>query len=76
MLRSYWKIENGLHYHRDVNLHEDHTRFKKHDSAHNMAIINNIALALIAKANYPLVPLVRRFFAAHPDKFHSLFFYL
>ena len=67
MLRSYWYIENGLHYRRDVTLHEDHTRFKKHSAAHNMAIINNIVLALITKANYRLVPSARRFFDAHPD---------
>jgi predicted transposase YbfD/YdcC len=30
MLRSYWQIENGSHIRRDVSLHEDHTRFKKH----------------------------------------------
>ena len=48
MLRSYWYIENGLHYRRDVSLREDHTRFKKLCAAHNMAIINNLVLALIA----------------------------
>jgi predicted transposase YbfD/YdcC len=72
MLRSYWQIENGLHYRRDVTLHEDHTRFKKHGAAHNMAIINNIVLALIAKANHPLVPPAGRFFPAHSDKALSL----
>jgi len=34
MLRSYWRIENSLHYPRDVTLHEDQTRFKKHSAAH------------------------------------------
>jgi predicted transposase YbfD/YdcC len=66
MLRAYWQIENGLHYRRDVTLHEDHTRFQKHTAAHNMAIINNLVLALIARANYCLVPSARRFFAAYP----------
>jgi predicted transposase YbfD/YdcC len=66
MLRSYWQIENGLHYPRDVTLHEDQTRFKKHAAAHNMTIINNLILALIAKSDFPLVPSARRFFAAHP----------
>ena len=70
MLRSYWQIENGLHYPRDVTLHEDHTRFKKHSAAHNMAIINNLILALIAKSNFLFVPSARRYFAAHPD--HAL----
>jgi predicted transposase YbfD/YdcC len=68
MLRSYWHIENRLHYPRDVTLHEDHTRFKSRTAAHNMAIINNLVLALIAKSHFPFVPVARRFFAAHPDQ--------
>jgi predicted transposase YbfD/YdcC len=67
ILRSYWHIENSLHYPRDVSLHEDQTRFKKHSAAHNMAILNNLVLALIAKSDFPFVPSARRFFAAHPD---------
>lgn len=66
MLRSYWRIENGLHYRRDVSLREDHTRFKKLCAAHNMAIINNLVLALIAQAHFRFVPSARRFFAANP----------
>jgi len=68
MLRSYWQIENCLHYCRDVTLHEDATRFKNWSAAHNMATINNLVLALIAKANNHLVPSARRFFAAHLDQ--------
>lgn len=68
MLRSYWRIENSLHYPRDVTLQEDQTRFKNHTAAHNMAIINNLVLALIAKSTFPFVPSARRFFAAHPDQ--------
>jgi len=68
MLRSYWHIENSLHYPRDVTLREDQTRFKSHSAAHCMAIINNLVLAIIAKTGSPFVPSARRFFAAHPDK--------
>jgi predicted transposase YbfD/YdcC len=68
MLRSYWHIENSLHYPRDVTLHEDQTRFKNHSAAHNMATINNLVLALITKSHFPFVPSARRFFAAHPDQ--------
>lgn len=70
MLRSYWRIENSLHYPRDVTLREDQTRFKHPPAAHNMAILNNLVLALLAKSNFPFVPSARRFFAAHPD--HAL----
>ncbi len=70
MLRSYWGIENGLHYRRDVTLHEDETRFTKHAAAHIMCIINNMILALIAKTDHQFVPTARRYFAANPD--HAL----
>lgn len=72
MLRSYWGIENGLHYRRDVTLHEDQTRFTKDSAAHIMSIINNIVLALIAKAGYTYVPSARRYFAANLDKAFAL----
>jgi len=65
ILRSYWDIENGLHYRRDVTLHEDQTRFTKNSAAHIMSIINNIVLSLIAKAGYSFAPSARRYFAAN-----------
>jgi predicted transposase YbfD/YdcC len=70
MLRSYWQIENSLHYPRDVTLQEDRTRFKNHSAAHNMAIINNLVLGLLAQSSFPFIPSARRFFAAHPE--HAL----
>jgi hypothetical protein len=57
-----------LHYARDVTLHEDQTRFKKHSAAHNMTIINNLALSFFSESAFPFVPSARCFFAAHPDK--------
>jgi predicted transposase YbfD/YdcC len=68
MLRSYWQIENGLHYRRDVTLHEDQTRFKKHSAAQVMAVINNLVLGLIAQSDFLSVPAARRFYAAHPNE--------
>lgn len=68
MLRSYWQIESGLHYRRDVTLHEDQTRFKKHSAAQVMAIINNLILGLLADSHFLSVPAARRFYAAHPDE--------
>lgn len=68
MLRSYWQIENSLHYPRDVTLREDYTHFKKQSAAHNMAIINNLVLGLLANFDFPFVPSARRYFAAYPDQ--------
>ncbi len=67
MLRSYWGIESGLHYRRDVSLHEDQTRFKRHSAAQTMAIINNLVLGLIAQSDFLFVPTARRYYNAHPE---------
>jgi len=73
MLRSYWGMENGLHYRRHVTLHEDETRFTKDSAAHIMSIINNIILGLIAKTDYQFVPSDGRYFAANlQDAFNLL----
>jgi predicted transposase YbfD/YdcC len=68
MMRSYWQIESGLHYRRDVTLHEDQTRFKKHAAAQVMATINNLILGLLAESDFLFVPSARRYFAAHPNE--------
>jgi predicted transposase YbfD/YdcC len=69
MTRSYWGIENGLHYRRDVTLHEDHTRMTRKNAARIMACLNNLVLGLlIGKLKYPYLPPARRFLAAHPDQ--------
>lgn len=69
MTRSYWGIENGLHYRRDVTLHEDRTRMTRKNAARVMACLNNLVLSLlIGKLKYRYLPPARRFFAAHPDQ--------
>jgi Transposase DDE domain len=73
LIRSYWGIENGLHYRRDVSLHEDRTRFTKPNAAHGMACLNNLILGLlIAKKKYRYLPSARRYYSAHPEHALSL----
>jgi len=72
MLRSYWQIENGLHYRRDVTLQEDRTRFKHNSAAHVMAIINNIILGMLVPASRNFLPSTRRFYSANPEHAFSL----
>jgi predicted transposase YbfD/YdcC len=65
LIRSYWGIENGLHYRRDVTLHEDRTRMSKRNDARVMACLNNLVLALlIGKLKFRYLPSARRYFAA------------
>lgn len=67
MTRSYWGIENGLHYRRDVTLHEDQTRMTRPNAARVMACLNNLILGLlIGTKKYRYLPSARRYFAAHP----------
>lgn len=69
LIRSYWGIENGLHYRRDVTLHEDRIRMSKHNAARVMACLNNLVLALlIGKLKFRYLPSARRYFAAFPSQ--------
>lgn len=63
--RSHWGIESGLHYRRDVTLHEDRGRVRTGHAAHAVAVINNLVLGLFARLGYTSAPEARRHFAAH-----------
>ena len=72
--RSYWGIENGLHYRRDVTLREDYTRMTKGKPGQAMACLNNLILGiLLSKRKYRTVPTARRYFSAHPAEALVLF---
>ena len=77
LIRSYWGIENGLHYRRDVTLQEDHTRMTKGNAGRIMACLNNLVIGLVCtKTNYAYLPQARRFFDAHPLQAFALIFRL
>lgn len=65
LLQEYWGIESGLHYRRDVTLHEDATRFSNEKAAHNMAILNNLVIGLCLSNGFSNLASARRFFDAH-----------
>jgi predicted transposase YbfD/YdcC len=62
--RLYWQIENGVHYRRDVTLHEDETRFSKPQLAQAISIINNFVIGLVNKLGYSNLASARRYFDA------------
>jgi predicted transposase YbfD/YdcC len=69
MIRSYWGIENGLHYRRDVTLLEDATRMTKGTMGQAMACINNLVIGLLlGRPKYRYLPSARRYFDAHPTE--------
>jgi predicted transposase YbfD/YdcC len=72
--RSYWGIENGLHYRRDVTLREDYTRMTKGKAGQAMACLNNLILGiLLSKKKYRTIPTARRYFSADPVEALDLF---
>jgi predicted transposase YbfD/YdcC len=72
--RSYWGIENGLHYRRDVTLREDYTRMTIGKTGQAMACLNNLLLGiLLSKKEYRTIPTARRYYCAHPAEALNLF---
>ena len=73
LIRSYWGIENGLHYRRDVTLREDKTRMTNKNAGHVMACINNLILGiLIGRRKFKYLPSARRYFNANPAEAFAL----
>jgi predicted transposase YbfD/YdcC len=74
MTRSYWGIENGLHYRRDVTLREDYTRMTKGKAGQATACLNNLILGiLLPKKKFRSIPAARRYYSAHPSEALDLF---
>lgn len=66
LVRQYWGIENGLHYRRDVTLHEDATRLTVGNAGHIMAIFNNLVIGLTLQHGFCNLAKARRLFNAQP----------
>jgi predicted transposase YbfD/YdcC len=58
--RLYWQIENGLHYRRDITLHEDATRMSHPHATRNLTTIHNTILSLLARLGCHNVAQTRR----------------
>lgn len=67
LTRAYWGIENGLHYRRDVTLHEDATRMKHPAAAQVWATLNNLLIGLLPHLPFNDLPQARRYFCAQPQ---------
>ncbi len=77
LTRAYWRIENGLHYRRDVTLHEDATRMRHPRAAQvwasprlllSGATLNNLLVGLLSPLGFANLPHLRRCLAAQPAR--------
>jgi predicted transposase YbfD/YdcC len=62
--RQHWRIENGLHYRRDVTMQEDGTRMSNKKQAQAMAVLNNFIIGLINKLGFTNLAFAQRVFEA------------
>jgi len=63
-VRQHWRIENELHYSRDVSLGEDACRVRTGHAPQVMAALNNLVIAISKRAGFRYVPDATRHFAA------------
>ncbi len=67
LIRSYWQIENRLHWRRDVTLGEDACTVSRGQTPQVLAALNNAILALTDRLHIPNLAAQRRIFAARPQ---------
>ena len=68
LTRGHWRIENGLHYRRDVTLREDASQLCMGHAPQMVATLNNIVVGLFACHGQVNVASARREFAYHFEK--------
>lgn len=62
LTRKHWRIENGLHYRRDVTFKEDEVRKKSFNGGQIMAALNNLAIGILRKTGWENLAKARRFY--------------
>lgn len=71
-IRSHWRIENCLHWVKDVIFGEDAAPFKNYNAATNWSIIRTIAINVARMCGYDSLTKAERFLAHDIDKMISL----
>jgi predicted transposase YbfD/YdcC len=66
--RAHWRIENGLHYRRDVRLQEDASLVRVGQAPQVLAALNNLVCGLCARAKVSNLAQFQRFVARQLDR--------
>ena len=66
--RGHWRIENGLHYRRDVTLQEDASQVRRGDAPQVLAALNNLVCGLCGRAGIDNLAAVQRICARRIDQ--------
>jgi predicted transposase YbfD/YdcC len=68
LVRAHWRIENRLHWRRDVTLREDHCQVRTGAAPQVVAALNNLVLAMFDFLGVQNVPQQMRRFDAQPHR--------
>jgi hypothetical protein len=68
LVRGHWKIENGLHWRRDVTLGEDACQTRTGQVPSLLAQLNSAVLCLMDRAGVHNVARQMRYFDAHVEQ--------
>lgn len=68
LVRQHWRIENGLHYVRDVCFGEDRSRLRTGHAPQIVAAVRNLVITLIRRSGGGAIAAARRAFSYHPDR--------
>jgi predicted transposase YbfD/YdcC len=67
-MRTHWRVENRLHWRRDVTLGEDRCQVRKQGAPQALAALNGTVLALMDWLRVPNVASKMRWFDAYPQE--------
>ena len=68
LVRGHWRIENGLHYVRDVSFREDRSGLRTGNAPHILAALRNLTITLIHRSGSSQIAATRRHFASCPHE--------
>jgi hypothetical protein len=72
LLRTHWRIENELHYVRDVTLGEDACRVRSGNAPQALAAIRNAVVHLLAQVDADSCPEAIELLQIHPEQARNL----
>jgi predicted transposase YbfD/YdcC len=68
LTRKHWRVENGLHYRRDVTFKEDAVKKKSINGGQIMAVLNNLAIGVLRKIGWENIAKARRYYETQIKK--------
>ena len=66
--RAHWKIENCLHYVRDMTYDEDRSQVRRGQCPHAMATVRNLAISLLRLAGVESIAAATRYLGRHVER--------